>query len=142
MVEGTWPLYVSLVGRVFAGEVFCPAPCPTQTFSQTGIFGLLFPGLGVLLVVVGAIGIWGARVSFLIGTGASALLLAVAGWAYLSDSGAIGLGSPYTDHAVVVLDEIVATLLCILGTAANFVATRKRGRLPEQVNPMNLPVFG
>ena len=140
VLEGAWALYITFVQNPFANSIFCPAGlCAATTFSQSGYFALLVPALGVLLAVDGVLGTWGARFAFPAGSVLSAVFLAVMAYAFISDSAGAGA---YTDMGLVRLDELVAAALALAGTVLNAVAARGKTRLPEQVNPMNLPVFG
>jgi hypothetical protein len=145
LLEGIAPLYVVFVG----GDPFIYATscvsfgCPSPTFGQSAEFQALMLGLGALMVADGAVGVWGARKAYLLGVVISCLFLCVAGTAYFFDNHAISSGQSILRYpAAVVADEVVFLVLSVLGIVFNLIALRTRGRLPEQANPMNLPVFG
>lgn len=103
---------------------------PFGASSPTLLYGGLpevVLALGVLLLADVVVCRWGPRPAFFAGVVLSAGLLVSNAMAY-STLGGIPL--------------IAGMILSVLGAVADFEATRSVQRIPEQANPMNLPVFG
>lgn len=97
-------------------------------YSSSASGGTVFAltGLGVLLAADSLACFYGIRYAF----GAGAILAAVfASSAYFA-------WSEFTDV------QIAALILSILTLIASLLAFRASSKMPEQGNPMNLPVFG
>jgi len=145
LAEGIAPLLVTFIG----GNPFLYASscaffgCPPPTFSQSEAFHVLTLGLGALMLIDGAVGVWGAKQAYFLGMVLSGLFLCVAGTAYFFDSRAIfSAQSTLRNPAASMTYEIVFLTLSVLGIGFNLIALRTLASFPEQVNPMNLPVFG
>jgi hypothetical protein len=130
VLEGVW-----IVFGYFAAS---PTSCPSGGCAIPWISPYLSPaelGLGVILIVVGGLGIWGASFAYLAGAILSFVTLslmaytavAFASYAYLS---------PQVNNAV------VGAALSLVGLIGNVLGVKSKVRLSEQANPMNLPVFG
>ena len=92
-------------------------------------------GLAVVLLVVGALGLWGASVAYPAGAVFSAILLLLMGYAAYLDS-----GYPYL--STLVYQGAVGAAFAGVALVANVMGMRRSEGLSEQANPMNLPVFG
>ncbi len=93
--------------------------------SQDG--NLLITALGGLLVIDSLACFFGWRLAFAVSAAVSVLILATA---------SIGWGSALSEL------RLGAVVLDLANVAASLLAFRSSTRLPEQANPMNLPVFG
>jgi hypothetical protein len=130
VLEGAWLLYSSFSGV----ETMCPLNgCPGPTFSPLFSQGLL--ALGVILLIDGLLGVWGAWFAFPLGSALSAIFLVVGAYAYWLDNS-------YTYLTALLWQDAVGSVLALVALAANVAAVRTKSRLSEQANPMNLPVFG
>jgi len=125
-VQALWVLYVELVR---ASTTYA---CPLNATQYPCAAGVAPPvaGMALALVLIADAGLEfrGMLLAFPAGIALSlgALLLMV-----------LGSNSSYS-----VADSYVGVVLAVLTIVMNVVSLRRRGRLPEQGNPMNLPVFG
>jgi len=87
--------------------------------------GVLF-WMSVLLLVVSLLCLYGVHIAFL---GAAVLSVLMPGFATLATALPSAL-------------DLALLALSLVSMAANIVAFRSSAHLPEQANPMNLPVFG
>ena len=130
VLEGLFAFYTLLE----SAPISCPASsCPLPQVSWP--VGDVVTGLAVVLLVVGALGAWGAAVAYPAGALFSGLLLLVMGYAAYLDS-----GYPYLSSLM--YQGVIGGGLAALALAANIVGMRRSEGLSEQANPMNLPVFG
>lgn len=130
-IEGAWAAYVAGV------QLTTPIVCPADGCAGPHFVWLwqVVIGLAALLVIDGALGFWGVSASYWAGAALSAVLsflMAYAAWA--------SYGYPYLSGTMV--EAAVGAVLGGVGLAANVLGARARSGLPEQANPMNLPVFG
>ncbi len=131
VLEGGWALLLSwswgsTVICVPSGSSGCNGPAMAPVLSQGALT------LAVLLLLDGAIGVWGAKFAFYVGVALSAALLLAATYGALNWGADVLAGIP----------SWVGAGLATVGIAANAAAARTKGQLSEQANPMNLPVFG
>jgi hypothetical protein len=132
VLEGIWLFYAYFTGpTVYVGAVICGPGCPVP--PQIYLW-LLLP-LGVITLIVGLLGVWGASFAYLAATVLSATVLVVTGYTVFSLAGFAAYTSILNEAAVVAALAVVTML-------ANAFAIRAKTRLSEQANPMNLPVFG
>jgi hypothetical protein len=96
-------------------------------FAASGGIQSLVEALGVILVVDSLVCLYGARLAFA-GSAAISASFALAAW--------VGWGGG--NNALQLGTLGVAALSCVLSIAAY----RSTSAIPEQANPMNLPVFG
>ena len=113
----------------------CPLAdgCPLPQVSWP--VGDVVMGLAVVLLVVGALGAWGASVAYPAGALFSALLLLIMGYAAYLDA-----GYPYL--STLMYEGVAGAVLAAFALGANIIGMRRSPGLSEQANPMNLPVFG
>lgn len=129
LLESFWLLYVGADGPAIT--VSCPANgCP---FPSSYLWASL--PLGVILLIIGALALWGASFAFRAGAVFSAIVLALMGYALV-----VFAGHPYLSDWADYL--VVGAILAAAAVVGNVLGTRGRGGIPEQANPMNLPVFG
>jgi hypothetical protein len=129
VLEAIWAAFMSFGTSVYA-------PCPSSGcvgFLFSTPYSQMITALAVLLLLDGILGFWGARFAFPLGALLSVVFLLLAGYA------ALGNGPELTVKS---LPAIIGLILAVLGTVANITITRAKNVLAEQVNPMNLPVFG
>ncbi len=128
--EGAW-----LVAVQFAQPgVSCPANgCPTPLYNL--MYSDIGLGLGVVTLIVGALGLWGARFALLPSGVFCAVAIVVSGYTAWVDAG-------YAYLANEEYQAIGAGLLAAAGLFTSVQALRSGSGLSEQANPMNLPVFG
>ena len=130
IVEGLFASY-TLFENV---QINCPADgCPLPQVNWP--INDVVMGLAVVLLVVGALGVWGASVAYPAGAVFSAILLLIMGYAAYLDS-----GYPYL--ATLTYQGASGAALAAIALGANVAGMRRSQGLPEQANPMNLPVFG
>ena len=130
ILEGAFAFY-----SVFeSAPIDCPSNgCPLPQVNWP--IGDVVTGLAVVLLVVGALGLWGASVAYPAGAACSALFLLLVSYAAYLDSG-------YSYLANLEYQEVFGIALAAVALAANLLGTRSKSGLSEQANPMNLPVFG
>lgn len=128
LVAAIWVFF----SKVAANGVFYPSPpeCIATCNNAYLSSGVLL--IGVLLAIVGLLELWGAWFSYPAGAALSFALLIAALYAYSNPS------VPESDGLQVILGAVVAAV----AFAANILAVRSGSAVPEQANPMNLPVFG
>ena len=130
LLEGLFAFY-TLFENV---QVSCPSnSCPLPQVSWP--VNDVVMGLAVVLLVVGALGLWGASVAYPAGAVFSAILLLLMGYAAYLDS-----GYPYL--STLMYQGAVGGTFAAVGLVANVMGMRRSEGLSEQANPMNLPVFG
>lgn len=126
VLDGAWVLYYVLSPWSSIGLSVPPFGASSPTLLYGGLPEVVL-GLGILLLIDAAVCHWGARLAFFAGVILSAGLI-------VSDSMAFStLGG---------LPLVAGTLLSVVCAIANFMAFRGTQSIPEQANPMNLPVFG
>lgn len=91
--------------------------------------------MALALLAVGAVGVWGASISYLAGAVLSAATLLVTGYTVAVVH---GHGYPST----VSNDAIIGVAFALVALLINLDAVRSKSGISEQANPMNLPVFG
>lgn len=130
ILEGLFAFYT-----LFEGAPSCPLAngCPLPQVDWP--IGDVVMGLAVVLLVVGALGVWGASVAYPAGAVFSAVLLLVMGYAAYLDA-----GYPYL--STLMYQGLAGAVLAAIALAANIIGMRRGEGLSEQANPMNLPVFG
>ena len=114
--------------------VSCPAsacPLPQVNWPITDVV----TGLAIVLLVEGALGVWGASFAYTFGAVFSVVFLSLMGYTAYLDS-----GYPYL--ATFVYEGVSGVVLGVVALVANALGMRDSGGLSEQANPMNLPVFG
>ncbi|MDG7008727.1 MAG: hypothetical protein JRN06_10910 [Nitrososphaerota archaeon] len=130
VLEAVWALY-SYFG---VGPNSCPlGGCPGPQLSP--LYGDATIILAVIVLIDGAVGLWGAGLAYTAGAVLSAALLALTAYATWVD-----LGYPYLSGEVE--GGVVGCSVALLALAGNILASRSQSGLSEQANPMNLPVFG
>ena len=130
VLEGLFALYTLFEST----PINCPTSgCPLPQVSWP--VNDVVMGLAVVLLVVGALGVWGASVAYPAGAVSSALLLLIMGYVAYLDSGYPYLATP-------MYQGILGAVLAAVAIGANLVGMRRNSELSEQANPMNLPVFG
>ena len=130
VVEGLFAFYTIFE----SAPLSCPSNgCPLPQVSWP--VGDVVTGLAVVLLVVGALGAWGASVAYPGGAFFSGVFLLILGYMVYLDS-----GYPYLSNLV--YQGAFGAVLAAAALGANVLGTRSRGGLSEQANPMNLPVFG
>jgi len=128
VLEGIWLFYANFAGPTV--YVSCGVGCPVpQDFLW-----LLLP-LGVIILIIGLLGVWGASFAYPAGALLSGVVLVVTGYTVFTLAGFAAYTSVLNEAAV---DAAIAALAML----ANALGIRARSRLSEQANPMNLPVFG
>lgn len=133
LIEGIWAAHVALTDYLTVAMA-CPFNgCPGAAVG--GVLGDAVMVLGVLLILDGAVGVWGARSAYWGGVALSAAFLA--GMAYVAWA-----DSAYSFLSYAVRDAEIGVALALVALAVNVLATRAGGGISEQANPMNLPVFG
>ncbi len=126
---------VALIYAYFDVSVHsCPASgCPGPSFIPTySVFSL---ALAAVVLIVGALGLWGASFAYPAGAVTSGVALlftaytvvVVNGYAYLTTA---------SD------DAIIGLAFALVALVVNLDAMRSKSGISEQANPMNLPVFG
>jgi len=128
VLEGIWLFYAYFAGPTV--YVSCGLGCQVPQ----DYLWLLLP-LGVIILIVGLLGVWGASFAYLAATVLSAIVLVVTGYTVFTLAGFAAYTSILNEAAVVAALAAVTML-------ANAFAIRAKTRLSEQANPMNLPVFG
>ena len=130
VLESVWLLYASYD----APTTSClSTTCPGQPFIP--LYSLATPALAVALLIVGALGVWGASFSYAAGGVLSAAALVVTGYTV-----AVVFGRGYV--STVSDDAIIGVAFALVAFLVNVDAIRSKSSISEQANPMNLPVFG
>lgn len=132
IVEGAWLLYSFFYGPV-VGFTCLGNGGGCSPFPTTYLWASL--PLGVILLIVGALGVWGASAAYTGGIIISVVTLAVMGQAVVADAGYAIFH--WSNNA-----SVVGAVLAVIAIGVNLAGKRARGGLSEQANPMNLPVFG
>ena len=128
--ESAWTLYMQFA----LTPTSCPANgCPGPQFVPA--YSLVTVAIAVIISGDGILGMWGASFAYSVGAILSAVLLILLGYSAWVQYGFAFL-QPETEQA------LVGAVLAGLALVTNIWATRGRGGIPEQANPMNLPVFG
>jgi hypothetical protein len=91
--------------------------------------------LAAVLLIVGALGVWGASFAYVVGAVTSAIALVATGYTVAVVNG-YGYLSTASD------DAIIGVAFALVALLANIEAVRSKSGISEQANPMNLPVFG
>ncbi|HZW85171.1 MAG TPA: hypothetical protein VFE91_04635 [Nitrososphaerales archaeon] len=130
VLEGAWVLYIQFAVSVTS----CPnGGCPGPQFIPQ--YSIAVVGLAIVLTIVGLLGLWGARFAYQGGVLLSAVMVVILAYSVITES-----GYPYLAESV--SQAGIGAVLAGVAAVSNFVAMRHRGRISEQANPMNLPVFG
>jgi hypothetical protein len=129
VLEGIWLFYAYFAAPTVYVSCGLGCPVPPQIYLW-----LLLP-LGVIILIVGLLGVWGASFAYPAATVLSAVVLMVTGYTVFTLAGFAAYTSTSNEAAV---DAALAAITMI----ANALAIRAKTRLSEQANPMNLPVFG
>ena len=130
VLEGVFAFYTLFENT----PISCPAggcPLPQVGWPVTDVV----MGLAVVLLMVGALGAWGASVAYPAGAAFSAILLLIMGYVAYLDAGYPYLATP-------MYQGVLGAVLAAFALGANIVGMRRSAGLSEQANPMNLPVFG
>lgn len=130
VLESFWLLYAyydapttSCLSTACQGQPFIP------------LYSLAAPALATALLVVGAVAVWGASFSYVVGGVLSAAVLFVTGYTV-----AVVFGHGYA--STVSNDAIIGVAFALVALIVNIDAMRSKSGISEEVNPMNLPVFG
>lgn len=126
VLEGAWVLFYVLSPWSPIGLSVPPFGVSSPNLLYGGLPEVVLV-LGVLLLVDAVVCRWGASLAFFVGVILSAGLLVSNAMAY-STLGGIPL--------------VAGMLISIIAAIADFLASRGTQKIPEQANPMNLPVFG
>jgi len=130
ILESVWLLYAYYDAPVAS---CLPPACPAQPFIPIYTWATL--GLAFALILIGALGVWGASFSYPLGGLLSAAALFVTGWTVV-----VSLGNGYAPATA--NDAMIGVAFALVALLANVDAMRAKSGLSEQANPMNLPVFG
>jgi hypothetical protein len=122
VVVALWLFYA-----YFDSPAVGPVFVPTNSIAS--------PALAVLLLLVGALEVWGVSIAYGIGAVLSAAALVVTGCTVIIVHGYEYLSTASNDAIIGVAFALVAILI-------NLEAIRSKSNISEQANPMNLPVFG
>jgi hypothetical protein len=132
LLAGSWATFVAYYGTNSVSPCLPFSTCivelqgaPTAV-SPSELQGALFI-VGAVLALDALVSFAGIRVSFIVGSVLSTVILAIV---------AVQWGT-YSDN-----DALAAVALSVLAVVADVVASRPAKALSEQSNPMNLPVFG
>jgi hypothetical protein len=93
----------------------------------TAVFPASIPYLGAILIITAVLSVVRVRLAFVAG----GVLSSVVACIMAIYAAVLGITS-----------DIPLTLLSAAAAVLSFLASRRASRLPEQYNPMNLPVFG
>ncbi len=126
VLEGAWVVYYVLFPWSSIGLSVPPFGTSSPSLLYSALPEVVL-AIGVLLLVDAAVCRRGYWPAFFGGVVLSAGLLVSTAMAY-STLGGIPL--------------VLGMLLSIIGAVADFLAARGRHGIPEEANPMNLPVFG
>ena len=124
LLAGSWASFVAYYGTNSVSPCLPFSTCIVEL--QGEMQGALFI-VGAVLALDALVSFAGIRVSFIVGSVLSTVILAIIAfqWGTYSDT-----------------DAIAAIVLSLLAVVADVVASRPARALSEQSNPMNLPVFG
>ena len=134
LINGAWAAVIAYSGFVPVATQCLPSQKPAFCAGAPYYFGISSPELqgalllvGIILVIDALVSFAGVRVSFMLGTVLSAVVLALF---------ALSWGGPraWVSEVAVVLS--VATIL------VDALASRRSRGLSEKDSPLNLPVFG
>jgi hypothetical protein len=128
VLEGIWMFYANFAGPTVM--VSCGVGCPVP---QVYLW-LLLP-LGVVILIIGLLGVWGASLAYISGAVGSAAALVVNGYTIFTLAVFPAFSSVSNEAAV-------GATVAAVAMVANAFGTRAKTVLSEQANPMNLPVFG
>jgi len=130
VVESLWLLY----SYFDTPAIGCPLDgCPGPGFVPT--YSVATAVLALALLVVGALGVWGASFAYVGGGALSVVALLDTGYTVLVAKGYGYLSTASNDATLGAAFALVALIV-------NVNAARAKGGISEQANPMNLPVFG
>jgi hypothetical protein len=129
VVEALWLVYAYFDSSGGCAPHGCTGPAFIPTYS------IAAPVLAALLIIVGALGVWGVSFTYLGGAILSAVALAVTAYTV-----AVVHGFGYLSSAS--NDAIIGVAFALVALLANLDAIRSKSSISEQANPMNLPVFG
>jgi hypothetical protein len=132
LFAGCWAAFVAYYGTNSVSPCLPFSTCIVELqggagpLSPSELQGALFI-VGAILALDALVSFAGIRVSFIVGSVLSTVVLAIIAiqWGAYSDTYALG-----------------AVVLALLAVVADVVASRPARALSEQSNPMNLPVFG
>jgi len=130
VVEALWMFYAYFDSPKTVASCLNSCPYPGSIVPND-----IIPGLAVVILLVGALGVWGASPSYLLGAALSAAALLLMGYTVAVTSGDVLVSNVTNDALVGVAFALVALIV-------DFQAMRMKSRISEQANPMNLPVFG
>lgn len=132
VLESIWVIYTLYeVPLIVCSTNICPNPPFNPLYSEVFLIGLA----AIILLVVGLIGIWGYWLAYPAGALLSAMFLVATGYsAWLESTYNYPTGEEYL--------SLISAALAAVALIVNLLAWRARNVLPEQANPMNLPVFG
>lgn len=130
MLESLWLFYAYFD----ASASGCPSSgCTGPQFIP--IYSTAMLALTALLLIVGAIGVWGASFAYVAGAVLSGIALIVTGYTVVVVHG-------YGYLSTASNDAIIAVAFALIALLVNINGIRSKSGLSEQANPMNLPVFG
>jgi hypothetical protein len=130
ILESVWVIYIQVAAAPIAGPLV-----PTGVNSFNPLYSQALLALAAVLIVAGLVGIWGSWFAYPTGASLSALLLAIMGYSAWIESGNINFVGEYYQAPI-------GAALAAIALIVNLIAWRSKNVLSEQVNPMNLPVFG
>ena len=130
VLEALWLLFGSLAGPQVSGTTCLGSGCQ---IPQVYLWAL-FP-LGAIILVAGALGVWGVSLAYLASAALSAVVLLVAADAVFALSG-------HSAFSAVSNEAAASSVLAIVAIIGNVLGIRAKSTLSEQANPLNLPVFG
>jgi hypothetical protein len=127
-LEGIWLFYANFATPTIM--VSCGTSCPDPY-----IYSWLVLPLGVVILIIGLLGVWGASFAYLAGAVLSAVAVVVTGYTAFTLAG-------FPSYSPVSNEAAVGAAVAAVAMLANVVGMRSKSTLAEQANPMNLPVFG
>jgi hypothetical protein len=126
ILQAAWAIYYVLSPWSSIGLSIPPFGVSSPSLLFSGL-PLVVLALGVLLLIDAIACRWGNWVPFFAGVVLSAGLLVSGALAYATLGG---------------IPLAAGMILSVIGAITNFLAARSSQKIPEQANPMNLPVFG